>query len=65
MRELVEGHPLMSICFAEREQEIKEKIAALPLVNKEERTALYFSGEPVQGSTGIDASFAGRGREKK
>lgn len=60
LKELVGDHPLMSVSFAEREQELQEKIAALPLGNKEARTVLFFSGEPVQGSIGIDASFAGR-----
>ena len=60
LKEMVGDHPLMSVSFAEREQELREKIAALPLGNKEARTVLFFSGEPVQGSVGIDASFAGR-----
>ena len=60
LMEMVGDHPLMSVSFAEREQELREKIAALPLGNKEARTILFFSGEPVQGSIGIDASFAGR-----
>ena len=60
LKELVGDHPLMSVSFAEREQELQEKIAALPLGSKEARTILFFSGEPVQGSVGIDASFAGR-----
>ena len=60
LKEMVGDHPLMSVSFAEREQELKEKIAVLPLGNKEARTILFFSGEPVQGSVGIDASFAGR-----
>lgn len=53
-------HPLMSVALQERERELRGKIAALPLGNKEARTVLFFSGEPVQGSVGIDASFAGR-----
>jgi hypothetical protein len=60
LKELVGDHPLMSVSFAEREQELQEKIAALPLGSKEARTILFFSGDPVQGSVGIDASFAGR-----
>jgi hypothetical protein len=60
LKEMVGDHPLMSVSFAEREQELLGKIAALPLGNKEARTVLFFSGEPVQGSVGIDASFAGR-----
>ncbi len=59
-REMTKDHPLMSVQFAEREQELEEEIAALPLGTKEARTVLFFSGEPVQGSVGIDASFAGR-----
>lgn len=60
LRELAGQHPLMSVALAERERELQKKIAALPLGNKEARTILFFSGEPVQGSMGIDASFAGR-----
>ncbi len=60
LKELVGDHPLMSVSFSEREHELKELIAALPLGSKEARTILFFSGEPVQGSIGIDASFAGR-----
>ena len=60
LRESVAGHPLMSVAFDHRERELQEKIAALPLGNKEARTVLFFSGEPVRGSLGIDASFAGR-----
>lgn len=60
LMELVGDHPLMSVSFAEREQELQEKIAALPLGSKEARTVLFFSGDPVQGSVGIDVSFAGR-----
>ena len=60
LREMAGVHPVMSVAFAEREQEIREKLQALPLGNKEARTILFFSGEPVQGSMGIDAAFAGR-----
>jgi hypothetical protein len=60
LRTRVGDHPLMSVALAERERELRERIAELPLGNKEARTVLFFSGEPVQGSLGIDASFAGR-----
>ena len=60
LRELAGEHPLMSVALAERERELNERIAALPLGAKEARTILFFSGEPVQGSMGIDAGFAGR-----
>ena len=60
MKELAGGHPLMSVAFEEREVELQSLIEALPLGNKEARAILFFSGEPVQGSMGIDASFASR-----
>lgn len=60
MRELAGDHPLMSLAFREREDELRQSIDALPLGNKEARTVLFFSGEPVQGSLGIDASFTSR-----
>jgi len=60
MRELAAGHPLMAAAFIERERELEEEIASIPLGTKEAKTVLFFSGEPVQGSEGIDASFAGR-----
>lgn len=60
MRRLVGDHPLMSISFAEREQELRGEIEALPPGKKEARTVLLFSGEPVLGSMGIDATFASR-----
>lgn len=54
------GHPLMSHALAVRERELTEQIQALPLGKKEPRAVLFFSGEPVTGSLGIDAGFAGR-----
>jgi hypothetical protein len=60
LREMAHDHPLMSVGLAEREEELKEKLDALPLGTKEARTVLFFSGEPVRGSVGIDAGFAGR-----
>ena len=60
LKELAGDHPLMSVAFTEREQELREEIEKLPLGGKEARTILFFSGAPVQGSQGIDAGFAGR-----
>lgn len=56
----VEDHPLMANAFQERVEELEEEIAELPIGQKEPRTVLFFSGDPVQGSIGIDASFAAR-----
>jgi len=44
LRELAGQHPHMSVALAERERELNEKIAALPLGNQEARTILFFSG---------------------
>src|SRR5690625_999975 len=60
MKELAAGHPLMVSAFEEREKELESRIHELPLGDKEAKTILYFSGEPVQGSIGIDASIASR-----
>jgi hypothetical protein len=60
LKQLVEGHPLMGLAFGEKEEELQEQINALPLGNKEARTVLFFSGEPVKGSMGIDIGFTGR-----
>lgn len=60
LMDAAQGHPLMTVALEERRRELQEKIASLPLGSKEARTVLLFSGEPVQGSSGIDASFAGR-----
>lgn len=50
----------MAGAFVEKERELEALIEAIPLGGKEARTILFFSGEPVQGSEGIDASFAGQ-----
>src|SRR6266446_4741250 len=60
LRELAGEHPVMSVALKEREKELQAEIELLPLGDKEARTVLFFSGEPVQGALGIDASFAGR-----
>jgi hypothetical protein len=58
MKEMAAGHPLMAPAFEEREKELQAQIDALPLGEKEARAILFFSGEPVQGSMGIDVTFA-------
>ena len=50
----------MSVALKERQTELQSEIDSLPLGHKEARTVLFFSGEPVHGSMGIDANFAGR-----
>ncbi|WPJ96973.1 hypothetical protein SH580_04530 [Coraliomargarita algicola] len=58
--ELTGEHPVMALGLSQRKEELNEMLQQLPVGNKEPRTVLFFSGEPVVGSTGIDASFAGR-----
>jgi hypothetical protein len=60
MYDLAGNHPVMSVAFAERVTELEELIEAIPLGAREAKTVLYFSGDPVQGSEGIDVSFTGR-----
>ena len=58
--ELTGDHPIMSIGLNQRRQKLQGELDSLPVGSKEPRTVLFFSGEPVIGSIGIDASFAGR-----
>lgn len=60
LQQLTVGHPLMSHALSVRQQELNEQVQALPLGKKESRTVLFFSGDPVTGSLGIDAMFASR-----
>ena len=57
---MTQGHPLMEDALKEREEELMQQIAQIPLGAKEAKTVLCFSGGPVQGSMGIDAGFASR-----
>ena len=59
LHELAADHPLMSMAYAERANEMRKELEAIPAGQKEARTVLFFSGKPVQGSIGIDANFAG------
>lgn len=60
VKKLAAGHPLMMASIAQKEEEISERIASIPHGKKEAKTILSFYGAPVQGSIGIDASFASR-----
>jgi hypothetical protein len=50
----------MSHALSIREKELVEQAQSLPLGKKEPRAVLFFTGEPVIGSLGIDAAFASR-----
>lgn len=56
----VEQHPAMALNLRQRKAEIEDQLAKLPAGRKEPRTVLFFSGTPVRGTIGIDASFVGR-----
>lgn len=58
--ESVRDHPLMPIGLRQRKEKLEEKLKGLPASSREPRTVLFFTGEPVVGSLGIDAHFAGR-----
>lgn len=60
LQTLVADHPFMAASFAAQHEELEEKLASLPVGEKEPRTVLFFAGEPVLGSIGIDANFAGQ-----
>jgi len=60
MMEMAGDHPVMSVALAEREREFSQQLAAIPPGSRESRAVLFFSGEPVHGSSGIDATFASR-----
>lgn len=53
-------HPLMSPAYRRRKEELENELSNLPVGDKEPRTVLFFTGQPVQGSLGIDAGFASR-----
>lgn len=57
---MASGHPFMSASLAARRKEVEEKLVSLPVGDVEPRTVLFFAGDPVQGSIGIDATFAGQ-----
>jgi hypothetical protein len=57
---MVADHPFMSASLAARREELVQELESLPVGDKEPRTVLFFSGEPVLGSLGIDANFAGQ-----
>lgn len=51
-------HPLMGPLIAQREDELRQQLQDLPASGREARTVLFFTGDPVYGSKGIDAHFA-------
>ena len=58
--DMVGDHPLMSTALQHRKKELEKQLERLPVGQKEPRTVLFFSGNPVQGALGIDVNFVGR-----
>lgn len=56
----VSDHPIMSFSFKQKLDSLKKELENLPLNPKEPTITLLFSGRPVFGSVGIDASFLSR-----
>jgi len=57
---MVSGHPFMAASLSARRKKVEERLESLPFGEVEPRTVLFFAGDPVQGSIGIDATFAGQ-----
>ncbi len=58
--ELSKGDPLMGSGLSARKSELEKELHAMPAKTPNARTRLYFAGEPVNGSYGIDAEFAAK-----
>ena len=58
--ESIGDHPLMSPAYRRRKEELENELSNLLVGDKESRTVLFFTGQPIQGSLGIDAGFASR-----
>lgn len=58
LKKLVSNHPLMGPLLNQREDEFRQELAQIPQAAREPRTVLFFTGDPVYGSRGIDAQFA-------
>jgi hypothetical protein len=60
MIDLVGSHPVMSASFQDRLNQLQQQLDDLPADKKDPTVSLFFSGGPVMGSTGIDATFLGK-----
>ena len=50
-------HPLMGPALRERREEFRQKGQALPSATAEPRAVLFFTGDPVEGTQGIEVDF--------
>ena len=58
LRSLVASHPLMGPLLEQRQRDLEREVENYPVGEREARTILFFSGQPVIGSQAIDAEFA-------
>jgi hypothetical protein len=56
--ELTGDHPVMAPALTQRKEVLENELRDLPPPSRQPRTVLFFAGEPVLGSRGIDAQFA-------
>ena len=56
--EMAGDHPLMAPPLRQRRDALADELRRHASAQKIPRTVLFFTGEPVQGSSGIDAQFA-------
>jgi hypothetical protein len=54
------NHPLMAPTLAERRDSLRQQLDALAAEPRQPRSVLFFTGQPVLGSVGIDADFAAK-----
>ncbi len=60
MLEMVGDHPVMSVSLKQKAKDLMEQLEEIPVDKKDTKVVLLFSGNPVKGSWGIDASFIGK-----
>src|SRR5436309_8396497 len=58
--DLAGGDPLMGPGLRQRKEELARELQTLPAAGKQPRTVLFFTGQPVVGTRGIDAEFAAK-----
>jgi hypothetical protein len=58
--EVAGGDPLMGPGLRQRKVELEQRLRALPAMTRQPRSVLFFTGQPVSGSRGIDAEFASK-----
>lgn len=58
--ELAGDHPVMGASLREKSESLRRQIEDVPIDGSEPSVQLFFSGDPVMSSTGIEAAFLGK-----